>query len=93
MSRYKEETLELYGVRKALSPYGYYVCNIIKRLGGGDVSINAVSCLPGEHDEDMRRDEELLLSLPDDISARDHGEARHKAYKARQEALESYQAE
>jgi hypothetical protein len=85
MNRYKEEMLELYGVRKALSPYGYAVCNIEKRLGGGNVSINAVSCLPGEHDEDIRRDEELLLSLPDDVSEYDHGEARHKAYKARRE--------
>jgi hypothetical protein len=82
MSSYKEEVLELYGLRKVLSPYGYYVCNVQKYLGGGGVSISAVSCRPCEHDEDIRRDEELLLSLPDDVSESEHGAARYKAYKA-----------
>jgi hypothetical protein len=79
MIRYKEEMLELYRVKKALSPLGYAVCSVTKCLGCG-ATIEAASCLPGEHDEDICREEELLLSLPDDVTDSEHGIARRKAY-------------
>jgi hypothetical protein len=79
MISYKEEMLELYRIKKALSPLGYAVCRVTKSLGRG-ATIEAASCFPGEHDEDIRREEELLLSLPDDVTDSEHGAARRKAY-------------
>jgi hypothetical protein len=87
MISYKEEMLELYRIRKALSPLGYAVCRVERNLGRG-ATIEAALCVPGEHDEDIRREEDLLLSLPDDINSHDHGEARHKAYEASRQLKE-----
>jgi hypothetical protein len=77
--------LELYNVRKALSPCGYAVCGISKRLGGGDAHISAVSCELGEHDDDIEEDIALLLSLPDDVSEEKHAAARRAAFHAKQQ--------
>jgi hypothetical protein len=87
MISYKEEVLELYRIKKALSPLGYAVCSVRRTLGRG-VGIEAALCLPGEHDEYIRKEEELLLSLPDDINLHDHGKARQAAYKANRQSEE-----
>jgi hypothetical protein len=82
---YKEEMLELCGVRKALLPHGYYVCGVVKQLGGGNITISAVPYLPERHDAYIRQDEEVLSALPDSANFYDFGKARREAWLAGEE--------
>jgi hypothetical protein len=78
MRQIKEEMAELYAIRRALAPFGYTVHRIDKTLGRGGAVITCGSCVPGEHDAMMDRDEMILASLPDNATELEFSDARRR---------------
>jgi hypothetical protein len=72
MGLFKAEQREVLRIRKALSPLGYYACNIEKKLGHGEATINTIACAPGLHDEEIQANIQFLESLPDEVTREEY---------------------